>query len=151
MVDFLMQAPGEIPGAELAFLEGLMAMAAGAFVLFGLLFLAIWIYQGFAWMKMAEKTKTSNGWMAFIPIANMVLLANIARMHWWPVLLILVSWIPVLGQLAMLALTVFMFIWMWKAFEKVGRPGWWPLLSIIPVVGTIIYLILLGIAAWGKK
>lgn len=151
MIDFFMQAPVEFPGGDMFGLEAAVEAIAGAFAVFGLLFLVIWIYQGFAWMKIAEKTKTSNGWLAFVPVGNMVLLANIAKMHWWPVLLLLAMIIPFLNFVAFVVLLVFMYIWMWKSFERVGRPGWWPLLGLIPAVGTIIYLILLGIAAWGKK
>jgi hypothetical protein len=38
---------------------------------------------------------------------------------------------------------------MWKTFEAVGRPGWWAIFMIIPIL-NIVYLVFLGIAAWGK-
>ncbi len=158
---FGLQVPGQTVGLEvnltelmgLGFLSG--AMIAG----FNIVFLAIWIYQGFAYMTIANRIKTPNGWLAFIPVANLVLFANMARMHWWPVLLLITPfvfiWIPILGWiisfLAILTLLVFNVIWLWKIFERAGRPGWWPLLMLIPFVGYLIYLILLGITAWGKK
>ncbi len=46
---------------------------------------------------------------------------------------------------------------MWKTFEAVKKPGWWSLIvlgSIIPILGilfVIAYLVLIGLAAWGKK
>ena len=65
--------------------------------------------------------------------------------------------------------SVYTYIWSWKLFDAVGRPGWWALiplfsipfavLALIPalMVGftiinygvTIWYLVMIGIAAWG--
>lgn len=104
-----------------------------------------------------------------------------AKMPWWPFLLLLVPVLAVIffiGSLgsvvntgeeitgssiavyvpliliaiaAFIVFIVFSYIWHWKMFEAVGRPGWWILLSLIPYIGGIILLILLGIAAWGTS
>ena len=50
----------------------------------------------------------------------------------------------------MFVFSVFSFIWMWKLFEAVKRPGWLPLLSLIPFAGGLVFLVLSGIAAWGE-
>lgn len=63
-----------------------------------------------------------------------------------------------------IAFYVFFLIWNWFTFEAVGRPGWWALtplsliLSIIPLIGlflsligSIAFLVLLGIAAFGNS
>jgi hypothetical protein len=76
---------------------------------------------------------------------------QIAKMHWWPILLLVGFWIPFVGAIGAIVLAVFAIIWMWKTFEAVGRPGWWILLGLIPGLGGLIVLILLGVAAWGKK
>ena len=78
-------------------------------------------------------------------------MSKIARMHWWPILLLIGILIPFVGSIISIVFVIFGFIWGWKIFEAVGRPGWWVLWQIIPILGTIIFLILLGIAAWGKK
>ena len=67
-------------------------------------------------------------------------------MHWWPWLFLIGIIIPFVGGLLLLAFSVFGIIWQWKMFEAVGKPGWWALLCLIPVVN----LIMIGIAAWGK-
>lgn len=70
---------------------------------------------------------------------------------------------------------IILLIWNWKTFEAVGKPGWWAIISpIIAVVGflfmlagifapilillggiiyiaaIILYMVLVGIAAWSK-
>ena len=128
-----------------------MALIATFFVLFLILALAVYLYTAFAWMAIAKKTRTKPAWLAFIPIANLYLLSKIARMHWWPILLLIGMFIPYVNLAAIVAFAVFMFIWNWKAFERVKRPGWWTLFAIIPVLGWIVFLVLLGVAAWGKR
>jgi hypothetical protein len=95
-----------------------------------------------------------------------------AGMHWWPMLLVVISYpllfvtfllgimSPVFGILFMfvilgvlacgVAFAVFWFIWHWKIFEKVGGEGWWILLTLVPYAGGVLYMVFLGIAAWGK-
>jgi hypothetical protein len=68
---------------------------------------------------------------------------------------------------------IFSLIWTWKAFEKVGRPGWWAIIGIIielpgwiliitqntvamiigallMIAGAIVSVVMLGIVAWGN-
>ena len=67
-------------------------------------------------------------------------------MHWWPWLLIIGTFIPVIGSLASIAFLVFVIIWHWKMFEAIRRPGWWAILLLLPIVGWIM----VGIAAWSN-
>lgn len=129
---------------------GILALFAAFALLFLIIGLAIYVYTSWAWMTIARKTKTHPTWLSWIPIANLYQRSQIARMHWWPILLIVAGILPTIGGIASLALFAFMIVWTWKSFERVKRPGWWALLIIIPVVGWIAYLILLGITAWGK-
>jgi len=160
------------------------------YLLFLLVMIALYIYSGFALMKIAKKTNTKNPWLAWIPIGNIVLMANIAKMHWWPILLMIPAFISIIiAVIATLVksyivnvifmsiywiligvIMIYSTIWNWKIFEAVNRPGWWALIGIaimpiylifmylkLPVltistsiVGTLISLTLLGIAAWGN-
>jgi hypothetical protein len=47
---------------------------------------ALYIYSALALSTIARKTQTRNPWLAWIPIADYVLTARIAKKHWWPVL-----------------------------------------------------------------
>ena len=129
----------------------LAAMISGIMGYVLLLSLASYVFIAITMMFTAKRLKVKNGWLAFIPIANMVLLANMAKMHWWPVLLLLAFWIPMINMIAMLTLVVFTFIWMWKVCERRHRPGWWALLVLIPIFGWIWYHVMWGLLAWSKK
>ena len=112
-------------------------------IFFLILFLALYLYVSFAIMAMAKKTNTPNGWMAFMPIANVILLLQIAKLPWWYVFGFLLGFIPFLGILILIAGGIY--LW-WKVAEAVGKPGWWGILSIIPIVNLVIW----GVMAWGK-
>jgi hypothetical protein len=105
--------------------------------------LAAYLYAAFALMAVAKRTNTPNGWLGFIPIANVYLMTQIARLPWWWTLCVVAAIIPHLGGLIMLAAMVY--IW-WKIAERLGKPGWWSLLLLVPVVNLAI----IGIMAWGS-
>jgi hypothetical protein len=102
-------------------------------------------------MRIAKKIGTKHSWLAWIPIANFFLYSRMAGMHWWPVFLLAGMFIPNLEIPALIAFTVFLYIWFWRIFNRIGRPGWWILLSLIPIAGWLIFLILLGVAAWSDE
>lgn len=143
---------------DAALLAPLIA-AAGVMIVFVLLLvLAFYVYMALAMMTTANRLKEKNAWLAWIPVANLVLMAKMAKMHWWPVLLcatVVLAVIPFVGavlvQLAMIVLMVFAYIWTWKICERRHRPGWWALLQLIPLFGGIWALVMWGILAWGKK
>jgi hypothetical protein len=64
---------------------------AGMFGTTFLLFFAVfYVYTALALMTIATKTNTPNGWLAWIPIANIILMLNIARKPiWWIVLFLI--------------------------------------------------------------
>lgn len=113
--------------------------------------IAIYIYTSLAYRAIAKKTKTKRSWLAWVPVGRYFLIADMAQMPWWPILLIIGFFIESASPIFQIAFSVFFVIWLWKIFERLGRPGWWALLIIIPFVGGIVFLVLLGIAAWGKQ
>ena len=130
---------------------GVVAFVLAFLALFVILGIAVYIYSAMAWMRIASRTRTEPAWLSWIPVANLYLQSKIARKHWWPLLLLIITAIPFIGGIASIVFMVFMISWKWKSFERFQRPGWWSLFIIIPVLGWIVYLILLGIVAWGKK
>ena len=122
---------------------GLLALAGTMLIVTLIIFLAVYIYAAFALMTIANKTKTKNGWLAFIPIANVYLLTQIAGLSGWWTLIIFAGIIPFLGNLAVLAAIAYFF---WIISEKLKKPGWFGILMIVPIVNLVI----LGILAWGK-
>lgn len=121
-----------------------VAGAFGAFfIAFFVVMLLIYIYVAIALMAIAKKTDTKDRWLAFIPIANIYLMTQVAKLPGWYTLGFLLAFVPFIGQFAFMALMAF--IW-WKIAEKIGRPGWWGLLTLIPAVNLVV----MGIMAWGK-
>ena len=117
----------------------------GAFILvFIVIFIAIYIYFALALMAIAKKTKTKNGWLAFIPIANVYLMTQIAKLPGLYTFALLLGLIPFIGSIALILF--FVYLW-WKIAEQINRPGWWGILLMIPIVNFIIILIM----AWGSK
>jgi hypothetical protein len=115
-----------------------------AFAMFAIIIgIAIYIYMAFALMAIAKKAKTENAWLAWIPIGNIYLLTQVAKVSGWWTLGIFAGGIPAVGSLAVLALMVW--LW-WRTSERLGFPNWFGILMVVPIANLII----LGILAWGK-
>jgi len=64
---------------------------AGMFGTTFLLFFAVfYVYTALALMTIATKTNTKDGWLAWIPIANIILMLNIAKKPIWWIILFLI-------------------------------------------------------------
>jgi len=95
---------------------------------------ACYVYMALALQTIADKTKTDNSWLAWIPIANIVLMLNVAKKPiWWIVLF----FIPVVNIIFIII------VWMAMA-EARGKRSWWGILMIVPVAN----LITPGVLAW---
>ena len=122
----------------------ILAFIAGFLIFFIILVIAAYIYASLALMAIAKRTKTRHAWLAWIPIANMYLMAKIGRQSGWLVFGFLLAFIPIIGIFIGLALSVY--LW-WKIAEQRNRPGWFGILMLIPIVNFV----LMGILAWSKK
>ena len=111
------------------------ALFSGVVVLFVLVFAAaIYVYMALALQTIATKTGTPNGWLAWIPIANLILMLTVAKKPlWWLVLFI----IPIVG------LVIGIMVWMAIA-EARGKPNWWGILMLVPVANFVVP----GYLAW---
>ncbi len=118
---------------------------AGAMVFFIIImliiFAALYIYQSFALMAIARKTKTKNGWLAWVPIGNIYLMTQIAKVSGWWTLSALAAFVPIIGMFIFLG--IYTWLW-WKICEARNKPGWWALLMLIPILN----LVMMGIVAW---
>ncbi len=139
-----------LTGGEAEAFAGIMAVMAGFLVFFFIFAIAMYIFMGLALMNVAKRLKVEPAWLAWVPIGNLVLMAKMAKMHWWPVLLLLSAFIPVIGFIGTIALTIFIVIWTYKICEARGKPGWWAIITLIPFVGGIWSIVMWGILAWGK-
>ncbi len=97
--------------------------------LWSLLSIAIYAYVAFCLYTIAKKTNAENPWLAWIPIANIVLACQIAGKPWWWVFLL---FIPIVN--VVLAILV-----MWKVAEARNKPGWLGILLIVPIANLVIF------------
>ena len=115
------------------------AMGAGLGIGILIVYAVFYIFFAFCLAKIAEKTgqpfKTALI-MALIPIANIILLLQIAGKPLWWIILIL---IPIVN------IVILVLVWMAIA-EKRGKPGWWGVLMLVPIANLVVFLIL----AFGK-
>jgi len=95
---------------------------------------AIYVYMALALQTIAAKTNTANAWLAWIPIANLILMLTVAKKPLWWLLLLL---IPIVG------LVVGIMVWMAIA-EARGKPNWWGILMLVPVANFVVP----GYLAW---
>lgn len=136
-------------------------MALDDFALFGLgvlmmvivmftVLLAIYIYSAITLRRTAIRMKMQDTWLAWIPVGNLVLLSRMAKMDWWPILLLLGAWIPFIGGVLSLVLLGFTIAWTYKVCEARKKPGYWAILTLIPIFGWIWGMVMWGILAWGE-
>ncbi len=129
-------------------IAGLIALGTIAVMIILVIVVGVYIYTSFAFLAIARKVKFKHPKIAWIPaVGPLLIMSKTAKMHWWPILLLIGMVVPFIGSVALLILAVYSVIWLWKTFEALKRPGWWAILCIIPVVN----LIFIGIAAWSKK
>jgi hypothetical protein len=99
-----------------------------------LIFLAGYVYMALALQTIATKTNTENGWLAWIPIANIFLMLSIAKKPMWWFVLCLVPLVNVV---------ILIMVWMAVA-EARHKPNWWGILTVVPVANIIVP----GYLAW---
>ena len=116
---------------------GVLSLFLGTMSLFFILpIIGIYVYFALALSTIAKKTNTSNAWFAWVPILNFILMAKIAKMSLWTVLLML---IPIVN-------IVIMVIWWMKIAERRGKPSWLGILMLLPIANLVIP----GILAWSN-
>jgi len=109
-------------------------LGAGILMFCFVLFVGLYVYMALALQTIATKTNTENSWLAWIPIANLVLMLNIAKKPiWWIVLFL----IPLVN------IVIAIMVWMGVA-EARGKPSWWGILTIVPVANLVVP----GVLAW---
>jgi hypothetical protein len=113
--------------------NGMMGLLTGG--LGCVLEIVLYCYFAFATMTIAKKTGTPNEWMAWVPIANLVLLVQMAQKEtWWVVLFFIPIANIVVSILCYNAIAV-----------RLGKPEWIGWLTLVPCVGFVVP----GYLAWG--
>jgi len=111
-----------------------VAFMGGLLVIFCIFILVMYVYHALALQTIATKTNTENGWFAWIPIINVILMLNIAKKPVWWIILCLIPLVNIV---------IFIIVWMGIA-EARNKPNWWGILLIVPVANLIVP----GYLAW---
>jgi len=97
-----------------------------------IIFFILYVYFALIFMTLAKKTGTEPKWFAWVPILNLILLAKIAQVPSWTVVLVFVP----LANIAIL-------VWYWyKVALRRGYEGYMGILMLVPIVQFIIPAIL---------
>jgi hypothetical protein len=110
------------------------ALLGGFLFLFCIILLVAYVYHALALQTIAQKTNTENPWLAWIPIANVILMLNIAKKPIWWIILFLIPLVNIV---------FIVLVWMGIA-EARNKPNWWGILVIVPVANIIVP----GYLAW---
>jgi uncharacterized protein DUF5684 len=104
------------------------AVLAGVFFMIGAaIVLVMYVYISFCLQTIAKKTNAENAWLAWIPIANIILMLNIARKPaWW----ILLMFVPLVN------IVIAVIVWMEIAKAR-SKPEWWGILMVVPFVNLV--------------
>lgn len=146
-----MPAPvmGETPKTNLSDKQAkaLLAALGTFFIILFFVLIILYIYSAICLQAIAKKTGTENGWMAWIPIANLFLMCNIGRVRYIWLLLLLAVFIPVVGRTLspLCDLVLFGYLWYMVAVAR-GKQGWIGAITVLPVVG----LFTMGYLAFSK-
>jgi hypothetical protein len=137
-------------GNQTAIAECVSETWAAGFLIFiiifiAILFIAVYIYHAFAWMIIGKKLKYKYPWLSWIPFAATAMRLQMGGFHWaWTFLYL----IPLFGWIAIFVIQI---IAEWRIFEKRKYPGWFSLSQIIPSIGGVLYLIIIGLVAWKDR
>jgi|GEM_PF-809405 len=116
-----------------------------------LFFFLLYIYSALTLMFMAKKLESKNSWMAWIPFANIYLMWEISETPQWTMIVyfigIFCGFLPFIGGLISIGISALAIFWYWRICERLGKPGWW---SIFSLVFFPAWLIMIGILAWGN-
>lgn len=127
---------------NISFVDFGLGALFGTFIIMILVYLLIsYIITGVSLYRIAKRTKTDNAWLAWVPIFNLLLVADIGKESLWLGLItILVGFVPFIGGIISAVLVVYLF---WRVNEKLKKPGILALLTLIPVV-QLFYLLYLA-------
>ena len=124
-----------------------------------------YVYTALTLSNISKKLNNPKPWLAWIPVANIVLTWQISSVAQWTLIcyfafiaaFILSISTSSLASMILIPITttgilVINVYWWWMICKKLGKPGWLSLLQIpIPIIPTyLIWWIVLGILAWGK-
>lgn len=107
-------------------------VAMGAVMVLMFIFgIVAYVYGALCLQFIAKKTNQGPVWMAWVPVANLFLMARIAGIPYTWLFIFLAGFIPYIGALVTMGFAGY--IW-WKISEARGKPGWIGILCVLPLI-----------------
>lgn len=122
-----------------------------------LLAVALYVLSSIFLMKIFDKAGVQGKWRAWVPIYNSMVFLKLGDLSPWLFLYaigasIILSWLPVIGQLIGLAAFALMVVAAWRVGLKLDKSAAWVILYALgAITGGITTLIWLGINAFDKS
>lgn len=111
-------------------------LAGGVFIGLLVFVIALVAFYCYCLQIIAKRTGTENGWFAWIPILNMLLMLDIAkRPRWWILLWIFVGLIPIIGQIV--TIVTMAIVWIEISAAR-GKSYWVGILAVFPVTSMFV-------------
>ncbi len=99
-------------------------------------------------MGMMFKKAGIPAWKAWVPVYNSWTFLEMGGQKGWLSLLILLAWIPLLGLIPVIVVTVFMCIAAYRIGLDFGKEGWFVLIYIFFGLAWLIWLAVDKSAVW---
>ncbi|MBD3238333.1 MAG: hypothetical protein GF332_01685 [Candidatus Moranbacteria bacterium] len=141
MVEF--SSTSEIPT------ENLITWAIGFMVPMLMITVVIYVFYSFCLYKIAKKLNQDKPWIAWIPIAQFVVLLKGANLSPWIALGFLALIIPIVNFIVGIGAIILLAYCFMKVGEKLGYPTWVGLFVILPL-GNIIIPAIFAFSGKGK-
>ena len=108
------------------FLGSLFSIIIGAWIIFSILGLALYIFTSICWHKIGEKLNHPYPWTAWF--AHLVLIMQLSEQPWWWLFLM---GIPIVNLILLIIILM-------KILERLEKPTWWVIWFIIPIANLIV-------------
>ncbi len=131
----------ENPIAQPNMLALFLSMLVGSIVIISIISIALYIYNALVFQTIAKKLNYKKPWLAWIPIFNMFLYPILAKKHWALGFLFIIPFVNI----------IIYFIFLWTIFKRRGYSGALSLIQVIPIIGSLGHLVVLGVVAWKDK
>ena len=127
---------------------GFMAMGFGIIVVVVLILLAFYVFLALALMRIGNKLRYEYSWLAWIPIANIFMVASLAGLPAWvPAVLVVGLVIPFLNYIVASCWAAFVIYCVLQIAKKLGKPDYYCALMYVPLLNLWVMYDM----AWGAQ
>ncbi len=129
-------APLSIPQrADPKLKKAKVALTMGVVLVLFFIFAVSYAYSAFCLQLIAQKASQGPLWLAWVPVANLFLMCKIAGLKYQWLLILLASFIPFSGPVAIAVFFVFL---CYKIALSLNKPAWLGILMLVPLANFVV-------------